>query len=108
MKAVSAFMRWTKDATQVSLVLESGCSLLRPSPSHTGISDQRKLPRALIPRAGVNESFRFAVAAPLRAGHQRPDKLEVHVEICRDFPSSRRPKTAPRAFIVGSLTNVRV
>jgi hypothetical protein len=33
-----------------------------------------------------------AVDVARRAGHQRPDKLELHVEKCRDFRSSESPQ----------------
>ena len=45
------------------------------SPSHLDPAKPTGAWIVLIPRAGVNEAFRFAVAAARRAGHQRPDKL---------------------------------
>ena len=59
-----------------------------------------------IPRAGVNATFlaasdarmaRSAVDTAHRAEHQRPDKLELHVEICRDFPGSHSQKNRSKS-----------
>src|SRR5208337_5117133 len=46
----------------------------------------------------TNSVNRRRPPAMSRAGHQRPDKLEVHVEICREIASSRSPESACRRF----------